>query len=213
MAEKRARILVADDDKSLCKLLCLMLEHFGYSTHCVGSSSAALRVLAEHEIDMVLADRYMPGNEDLQLLRIIAEKYPGVPVVMMSGLREFDTVVDALHAGARDFLIKPIDIDRFSERIQRIFLSDRDDEAQRAADTFSMLWKQLDTSARFVAPSPLCVLSDLERKVVELFSQLGELHEVAHSLGVPATKVRHHVRAICWKLETSAEISPHQSVS
>jgi adenylate cyclase len=105
------RILVVDDDPLNRKLLAKSLEREGHEVHAAGGGTECLETLRTTPIDVVLLDILMPdldGFEVLERLKADPELHH-VPVVMISGLEDIESVVRCIEMGAEDFLPKPFD--------------------------------------------------------------------------------------------------------
>jgi len=113
------RILLVDDDAKLSRVLTLRLESEGYDVVAAASGEEALLRLGEARPRFVLADLRMPGMDGIELLARIQEKYPGLPVALISAQGDIPEAVRATHAGAVDFLTKPVDRDRLLDCVRR----------------------------------------------------------------------------------------------
>jgi two-component system response regulator GlrR len=113
------RILVVDDDAKLLRVLTLRLEAEGYAVTAAASGEEALNKLAENRPQFVLADLRMPQMDGMELLAKIQERYPGLPVAILTAHGDIPDAVRATHAGAVDFLTKPIERERLLECIHR----------------------------------------------------------------------------------------------
>lgn len=104
-------ILVIDDVASNRQLLERRLARDGHRVMCAGSGREALRALEGNEFDLVLLDVLMPDMNGLEVLaRMKAEpRWRGIPVIMISGLKETQAVVRCIEGGAEDYLPKPFD--------------------------------------------------------------------------------------------------------
>jgi DNA-binding NtrC family response regulator len=109
MAEALKQVLVADDEANLRRVLSAQLVRDGYEVHAVEDGEAALEVLAEHHIDLVITDLRMPKLDGMGLLKRIMADYPDLPVVMITAHGTVDTAVEALKCGAFDYVTKPFD--------------------------------------------------------------------------------------------------------
>lgn len=102
-------ILIVDDEPGIRHVLEGMLTEEGYKSSSVDSGDAALKFLEDNEANLVLLDIWMPGQDGMQVLKEIKERFPGTKVIMMSGHASISTAVKATQLGATDFLEKPLD--------------------------------------------------------------------------------------------------------
>jgi DNA-binding NtrC family response regulator len=114
----RNSLLVIDDEPNILTTVKRALEIEGYRVEVAGSGALGLTKLIEHEIDLVLLDVMMPGENGLQVLPKIRAAKPGVTVVMMSGNANIDTAVQATKLGAHDFIEKPLSSDKLLLTVQ-----------------------------------------------------------------------------------------------
>ena len=103
------RVLVVDDEPAMRDYLHEVLRHEGYECLCFEGSLAALAHMAEAASppDLLLTDINMPGMSGIELLRCVKTVSPDLPVILISGLYELSLAIDALKAGAADYLLKP----------------------------------------------------------------------------------------------------------
>ena len=103
------RILLVEDDRVLREALVDTLLLGGYQCQAVESAEAALQVLAQDSFGLVLSDVNMPGMDGHGLLAIVRERYPGLPVLLMTAFGTVQRAVDAMRQGAVDYLVKPFE--------------------------------------------------------------------------------------------------------
>lgn len=101
------RILVVDDETNMRLGLAEVLERGGYGVTAVENGNAALQALADQSYALVISDMRMPGMTGAELLATVQEKFPGLPMVMMTAYGTVEDAVSAMKAGAREFLTKP----------------------------------------------------------------------------------------------------------
>jgi DNA-binding NtrC family response regulator len=110
-----ARILIADDDAVARRLVENMVQKCGYETVVVESGDAAIALLTAADaqpIDAVVLDLVMPGLDGMGVLAKIREAGLTVPVIVQTAHGGIDNVVSAMRAGAQDFVVKPVGIER-----------------------------------------------------------------------------------------------------
>ncbi len=104
---KAGRVLVVDDEKSIRISLREFLVTDGYTVKVAADAQEALRLLADHDFDVVVSDIVLPGISGIELLQAIRTAAPYVQVIMMTGDPTIATAAEALRSGAFDYLIKP----------------------------------------------------------------------------------------------------------
>ncbi len=102
-----AHILVVDDERSTLDALSTILGREGHDVLTVASAQEALTLLQDEELDLLLSDVKMPKMDGLALLRHVKAHHPGTIVSMMSGHQDVTAAVEAMKAGAFDYLVKP----------------------------------------------------------------------------------------------------------
>lgn len=112
-----ARILIVEDDENLLELMNEAISAAGYHTKMVDRAKDALEVVKSFKPHLVVTDNDMPGMTGLQMLKEFRSQKNYVSVIFVSGRTDTNYVVDALRAGANDYIRKPF---RFEELIARI---------------------------------------------------------------------------------------------
>src|ERR671929_402963 len=109
-----ADILVVDDEADIRELVAGILEDEGYRTRTAGTSDDALAAIEARRPHLVFLDIWLQGSrlDGLQVLDIVKQQNPDLPVVMISGHGNIETAVSAIKAGAYDFIEKPFKADR-----------------------------------------------------------------------------------------------------
>ncbi|UVO16924.1 sigma-54-dependent transcriptional regulator [Stutzerimonas stutzeri] len=103
------RILLVEDDHALREALGDTLEVGGYAYRAVASAEAALQALREEAFSLVVSDVNMPGMDGHELLGVIRQRYPQVPVLLMTAFGAIERAVQAMRQGAVDYLLKPFE--------------------------------------------------------------------------------------------------------
>jgi two-component system nitrogen regulation response regulator NtrX len=108
----KGHILVIDDEERICTSLKGILNDEGYEVSMAFDGPSGLHAAQESGPDLVLLDIWMPGMDGLEVLTILKERYPYLPVVIISGHGNVETAVKATRLGAFDFVEKPLDMDK-----------------------------------------------------------------------------------------------------
>ena len=115
----RRTVLVVDDDESLRRITQMQLEEAGYETFTAAEGALALRIIEEKAPTLVLTDLKMPGMSGLELLRRLRSDHPDTTVIMITAFGTVHTAVEAMRAGAYDYITKPIDYDELLLILER----------------------------------------------------------------------------------------------
>jgi two-component system NtrC family response regulator len=115
-----ARILVVDDDENLRWVLQTQLEDMGYVVSTASDGNQAIAAVEKEPPALVLTDLKMPGLSGMELLDRIHSEYAEVPVVIMTAFGTIQSAVQAMRAGAYDYLTKPIDGEELGLVVSRV---------------------------------------------------------------------------------------------
>lgn len=119
MSEGAINVLVVDDEEGVRNLLIKALEEAGYTVAGASNGQEALNKMSEQEIWVVLLDVKMPGISGIKVLQQITADWPDVCMVMVTGVGEAETAVEAMKQGACDYITKPFNVDDVVMRVQR----------------------------------------------------------------------------------------------
>ncbi len=114
-----ARILVVDDDKAHLTMLVAMLTSWGHEVVTAADGAEAVATVREAALDAVLTDVRMAEVDGIEALRRIRDYNPFLPVLIMTAYSSLGTAVEALKAGAYDYLHKPLDFDELRLALER----------------------------------------------------------------------------------------------
>jgi signal transduction histidine kinase len=206
------RLLVVDDEAAQVEALCRTLEDEGYSVKGFTGTTAALGALRGGAFDIVLTDLTMPGMDGIAFLNAAREIDPGLAGIVMTGHGTIATAVEAMKAGALDYILKPFDLRvilRVLARTQVMLrlrrenaallerLSARTVELETANRELSVANRELEAFSGSVSHdlrAPLRTIDGLLRVVQEDFAA-----------GVPP-EARQHIEAICAQASRMSEL-------
>lgn len=116
---KASSILMVDDDAAFRHVMSGELQRLGYEVATAASGEEAVQRVGAGEYDVLLLDLRLPGMSGLETLRTVNAKAPSTEVIMLTGHGSIDTAIEAIRAGAFDYVVKPCPLDELDVRIQR----------------------------------------------------------------------------------------------
>jgi DNA-binding NtrC family response regulator len=114
-----ARILIVDDEEIVIKSCLRILGGGDYYVEVAHDGREALCKIEENPYDVIILDVVMPNMGGLEVLRRVKETHPDMDVIMVTGLSQVDTVMQARKLGARDFISKPFEPNELKLVVQR----------------------------------------------------------------------------------------------
>ncbi|MBA4349119.1 MAG: hypothetical protein C0415_03910 [Thermodesulfovibrio sp.] len=102
------RILIVDNDETLCESLKGVFSREGYAVESTGTAESALKLIEEMPCDLIITEIMLYGIDGIELLKRARERYPEQIVILMTANASLDTAIKALKAGAYDYLLKPL---------------------------------------------------------------------------------------------------------
>ena len=113
-------VLVIDDEVTLARNLCVYLDRLGYVAETAGSAEEGLAQAVELRPDIVLLDHNLPGQSGLAVLPRLREQEPAARIVLMTGHGSLELAVQAMKAGAVDYLSKPLVLGELKLLLERL---------------------------------------------------------------------------------------------
>src|SRR5690554_5760975 len=155
----RQKALIDDDEPDTRELLEITLGRMKLDTRSARSLKEARDCLTRERIDLCLTDMRLPDGTGMELVQYIQQRHPQVPVAMITAYGSLDTAINALKAGAFDYLTKPVDLSRLRELVNTA-LRLQATSAERPVDSrllgdsppMKALRKQIEKLARSQAP-------------------------------------------------------------
>lgn len=114
------RILIAEDERDLNRLICQALERAGYGVDACFDGQEALDYLAGAQYDCVVLDIMMPKKDGRQVLQALRDQGSAVPVIFLTALDSVQDRINGLDLGADDYLVKPFDLNELLARIRAV---------------------------------------------------------------------------------------------
>ena len=127
MDTSKKKIWILDDDKSIRWVLQKALEKNNYNVLAFGNTNEAINHFNHDMPDLIISDIKMPGESGLQFLEKVKEKFPKIPVIIMTAFSDLDSALDSYSHGAYEYLPKPFDIDNAIRVINSAFKDNTED--------------------------------------------------------------------------------------
>lgn len=185
-----ARIAVVDDVAAVRGSLKDLLETYGYEVDTYESAKAFFEALADKRLSCVLFDVRMPGMDGLTAQRLLTDKAPGLPAIIITGHGDIDMAVRAMKEGAFDFIEKPIDDAKLVSSVASA--------VNRAAEATRAGKKRADVLQKYERLTKR--EKDVFRLVAEGYSSLA----IASILSISIRTVDHHRASIHAKMEATS---------
>ncbi|MCW3147199.1 sigma-54 dependent transcriptional regulator [Stutzerimonas stutzeri] len=156
----RQKALIIDDEPDIRELLEITLGRMKLDTRSARNVKEAREWLAREHYDLCLTDMRLPDGSGLELVQLIQQQYPQLPVAMITAYGSLDTAISALKAGAFDFVTKPVDLNRLRElvstalrlRAPAVEEPQGDNRLLGSSPPMKILRKQIGKLARSQAP-------------------------------------------------------------
>ena len=120
-----ATLLIADDDPVALALLAEVLAGEGYVVRAASGGAACLELAAREPVELAIVDLRMPDMDGLEVIRRLAVIRPGIPIIILTAFAGIDTAIEAIRAGATDYLSKPFRMEQITIAVRRILESKR----------------------------------------------------------------------------------------
>lgn len=186
MSDISNTVYIVDDDAAVRDALGLLLSLHGYSTAFFADSAAFLNALSVGMRGCLLLDIRMPGMDGLALQKILREKHPDLPVIIITGHGDVDSARAAFRAHAVDFLEKPLQEEQLIKAIDEAFARHaRSDEKRRAGAAYAEVY---------------ATLTPREREVLQLVVAGRHNREIAETLGISVRTAEVHKARIMDKM-------------
>lgn len=164
---RNKKILVADDEESLRKLLSVVLKADHYDVILAQNGQQALDLIDEHkDIDLMLIDIRMPKIDGLQVLERIKQNPSNVPIILMTAYAGIETAVKALQQGAFDYIVKPFDLNDMKSLINKALNHQNIKQEEQELFNKVEMYEEGGKSERILTSSP--IMMELIRNIAKV---------------------------------------------
>lgn len=141
------KILVIEDEKRIAELLDKSLSEFGFDVTLAFDGKTGKQHISSTLYDLVITDIILPHYNGFEITRFLKEKYPHVPIIMLTALGETDDKLDGFDAGADDYMVKPFDLRELNARINVLLKRNSNQPEKTIPDElkFSDLYMHINT--------------------------------------------------------------------
>ncbi len=126
---RQQRVLVIDDEPDIRELLEITLLRMGLDTVTAATVKEAILSIQEFKPDLCLTDMRLPDGSGIDIVRYIQRKYPHIPVALITAYGSMEAAVEALKAGAYDFVSKPVDLTKLRDLVQTALKLSEEEES------------------------------------------------------------------------------------
>ncbi len=154
-------ILIVDDDNAHRNMLMTLVSGWGYKTAEADDGKVAIEMVKEQSFDLVLTDVRMAEVDGITALEKIRDYNPSIPVIIMTAWSTVDKAMQALQAGASDYLTKPLDFDVLRFALEKLTSQEKELEKAEKADTKlgkSESMREISQMISLVAPTDATIL-------------------------------------------------------
>jgi len=117
VTQRATAILVVDDDATIRKVLTILLRKAGHQVSDAESIGAANRQLGERSFDLIIVDLHLSDGNGIDLIRLVRQSYPDTESILLTGFGTIESSVEAMQAGAFDYITKPFSNHEFMIRV------------------------------------------------------------------------------------------------
>jgi DNA-binding NtrC family response regulator len=136
------RLLIADDEETFLLATAELLRREGYEVDTVPDAHQAIERVRQQRYDLLVSDLEMPGNEDLALIRQVAEEAGGLPVIIVTGFPSTGSAIASIELPVSAYLLKPVRFDELLARVRVAVSRFQSYQAMRRSEDRLKSWRE-----------------------------------------------------------------------
>src|SRR5437867_11746940 len=164
---EQPKVLVVDDEESVVVTIKAILQLDGYNVATTTSGAQARAMVRDTEYDLVLTDLRLEDGDGLDVLKAVRERHPETITIMLTGYASLESAIQAIRAGAYDYLVKPSEVEELRATVARGI------ERRRLGQELRMRVAELERANREIAD----LNSSLQRRIDDATAELKERYE------------------------------------
>ncbi len=114
-----SRVLIIDDEESICWGLTQLCEQMSLEAHSVSTAEKGLALLEELQFDLIISDVRLPGKDGISAIQAYKNSEPDAPVLIITAFGDLETAIDAIQNGAFEYIVKPFELDKVRSIIRQ----------------------------------------------------------------------------------------------
>ncbi len=190
------RILLADDEAVFAEATADLLRREGYQVDTVADAAAAIAAAESEDYDLVISDLEMPGNDDLALLRRLAESRGGLPVIVVTGYPSVRSAMTCIDLPVAAYLTKPVTFAQLHAKAIEAIRRYRAWQAMRRSEARAAAWQQEVAAIADVAPENGGVDSFLALTLRNVMGSITDLQQLGQAALTGAPRQAHACQII-----------------
>jgi len=196
---KKINVMLVDDDMFVLDSLSTLLEILGYNPLKFSDALTALTAMEQGLPDVIITDYKMPQMNGVEFLENVHDRYPELPVIIMTAYAEVDVAIEALKKGAFDFVVKPYKTEQITQVLDKAIRYIRYVELEK---NYKVL---LEKTVKERTAELLAVLTELKEANVEVVQRLVKASEYRdEDTGEHIKRMSYYTKAIAEELKLSS---------
>ena len=170
--ENTQRLLVVDDEVIVVSLVRDALEDAGYQVLTATESPAALELIKQHQLDLIISDIRMPGMTGIELVKQARALQPDVAVIFITGFADLHSAKDAIQQGAHDYIMKPFELSEIRSAVQKA-IQKRNETTGKSSESQLIRLSEMNDLLFSAGDSHSLLISSLRYAMMQQSADIG----------------------------------------